>query len=91
MKKSIMGPPLHVALISPGETETEDVFVQRSPSHAKRKKTHTHTLIFPNRIGLFFCFSRFRTDQQTCFYAKRCSVRTGNIPEKYSSAGGGFF
>lgn len=62
MKKSIMGPPVHVALVSPGERETEDVFVKRSPSHAK--KAHTHT--FSNCVGLFFTVPNRTTNKLLC-------------------------
>ena len=50
-----MGLPVHVALISPGEKETEDVFVKEvTKSREKRKKKNT--LIFPTVSA---CFSKF--------------------------------
>lgn len=68
-----MGPPVHVALIYPREMETEDVFVKEVTKSREKKKT----LIFPTASA---CFSQLQTDQQMCFYAKRCSILSGNIP-----------
>lgn len=71
-----MGPPVHVALISPGEMETEEAFV-KEVTKSRGKKTTNKTVIFPTALA---CFSQFRTDQQMRIYAKHCSGRTGNIP-----------
>lgn len=37
-EKSIMGPPVHVALISPGEMETEEAFVKEVTKSRGEKK-----------------------------------------------------
>lgn len=42
-EKSIMGPWVHVVLISPRETKTEDVFV----GEVTKSHTNTHTPPFP--------------------------------------------
>lgn len=65
-EKSIMGPPVHVALISPGEMEIEDVFVKE----VTKSREKTNNSLFQPRRPVF----QFQTDQQTSFYAKCCSA-----------------
>lgn len=73
-----MGPPVHVALISPGEMETEDVFVKEvTKSREKAKKNH---LIFAT-TPLFFSFKH---PNKHGFVLKCCSAHTANIPPKIS-------
>lgn len=47
MKKASWDRPVHVALISPGEMETEDVFVKEVTKSCKKKK-------FPTTSACFF-------------------------------------
>lgn len=62
-----MGPPVHVALISPGEMETEEAFVKEVTKSREKKttqfKTHTH---FSNRVGLFFTVPNRPTNALLC-------------------------
>lgn len=49
-----MGPPVHVALISPGEMETEDVFVKEvTKSREKAEKKKKPHLIFATTPACF--------------------------------------
>lgn len=60
-----MGPPVHVALISPGETETEDVFVKKVTKSREKKKKKNPTN-FSNRVGLFFTVPNTPTNTLLC-------------------------
>lgn len=92
-----MGLRVHVLLISPGETETEDVIVEEvTRSHARAS--------FLRDVVFFFFFSpsssssQFQLDQQThnstntpklSFYSKRYIAHIENLnslTEKYSTA-----
>lgn len=72
-----MGPPVHVALISPGEMETEDVFVKEVTKSREKAKKKKKTPNFCNHAGLFF---RFKHTNKDGFVLKCCSAHTANIP-----------